>query len=179
MMSDALRARGGRRRALGRPGLRDRVAAAPSGGRSASATSAWPDYRPGKPAEPRRVEVVAADLVDLREQDVEVVERVEEAGRSARRRRRSRGGDQLRRSLGVDGCDPLPASGSQLRPASDSVRCRVISVAVNPGATEKTPDAVLGERRGECLGEARQRRLPAGVAGLVRRRPDAPRSSSR
>ncbi len=77
MMADPYVPEAAAGRALGRPGLRDRVAA----GRAADDRRARPRVAglpAGKPAQPGRVEVVAADLVDLREQDVEVVERVEE-----------------------------------------------------------------------------------------------------
>ena len=41
-----------------------------------------------------------------------------------------------RAELSASTTRPLPTSGSQRRPASDSMRLRVISVSVKPGATE-------------------------------------------
>ena len=85
------------------------------------------------------------------------------AGRSARRRRRSRGGRsdcavaRRRRRLAI------PSDvGEPLRAGVGFRQVRVISVAVNPGATEKTPDAAgRASEAASASVRARQRRLPA------------------
>ena len=163
----AVRCRGVDGGALGRSGVRDRVAGGGASARSATATGGGPTTTRTISRSTRRVEIVAADLVDPREQLVDLVERVDEpsvelvAAPAA--------------SIAIRRCGPLRVDDPAAARRPVSQRCaqpptrpgsRVISVSVKPGATENALTPCFPERGGERLGQAR------------RCRPCAPRSRS-
>ena len=125
----------------------------------------------GSLREPRRVEVVAPDLVDPRASSTSTSSSAWRSRPLSSSPRRSRGATISRAELlGVDDAT-LPDLRQPARPGFRLVRCRVISVRVNPGATE---NALMPCSSSEAASASVRLATPPSrrVPGLVRRRPN-------